>query len=135
MRRVALVMLLLVIWPHRIAVDRIAHVNKMVAVAKAAPERTLTMTVTAYASTDRDCGKHDGITATGSKAGPGTVASDWRTLPPGTRLEIPGYGPGVVADRGGGITKDHLDVWMHDEQSARKFGRQKVKVKILEVQP
>jgi 3D (Asp-Asp-Asp) domain-containing protein len=110
--------------------DHIGDTNKMVAIRQAAPPKVIEMTVTAYASTDRDCGKHDGITATGSLAGPGTVASDWRTLPPGTRLEIPGYGPGIVADRGGGIQGDRLDVWMHDEKAARKFGRRKLKVRI-----
>jgi 3D (Asp-Asp-Asp) domain-containing protein len=124
-------MLLLVIWPRSVAVDHIGDTNKMIASRQAAPDRVIECEVTAYTSTDADCGKHDGITATGSKAGPGTVAADWHTLPPGTRLEIPGYGPAVVADRGGGITNDRLDVWMHDEQSARKFGRKKLQVRIL----
>lgn len=133
MRRVAgvLALLLLVIWPHRITVDRIVGTNKMVASHQAAPERTLTMTVTAYASTDRDCGKHDGITATGSLAGPGTVASDWRTLPPGTRLEIPGYGPGIVADRGGGIHNNRLDLWMASREACKKWGVRDLRVKVL----
>jgi 3D (Asp-Asp-Asp) domain-containing protein len=123
--RALILALLLLLYPHPLA-DHLPGSGKMSKTAQ-----TFLATVTAYTSSDRDCGKHDGITATGSQAGPGTVASDWRTLPPGTRLEIPGYGPAVVADRGEAIQGDKLDVWVRDEMTARKFGRQRLKVRIL----
>jgi 3D (Asp-Asp-Asp) domain-containing protein len=128
---IILIIMSLLLRPAQAYPDRIVDSTKMIASRQTAPERILTMTVTAYASSDADCGKHDGITATGSKAGPGTVASDWHVLRPGTRLEIPGYGPGIVADRGGGIRGDRLDVWMHDRAAARRWGRRKVKVQVL----
>jgi 3D (Asp-Asp-Asp) domain-containing protein len=123
MTRALILLLLLLLWPHPLA--------DLPGPGKMSVAQTFLATVTAYTSSDRDCGKHDGITATGSLAGPGTVASDWNTLPPGTRLEIPGYGPAVVADRGEAIQGDKLDVWVRDEMTARKFGRQRLKVRIL----
>ncbi len=123
-----LALTLLLATPARLAADPITHREP----SRHDTAQIFIATVTAYSSTDADCGKHDGITATMTKAGPGTVASDWRTLPPGTRLEIPGYGPGVVADRGEAIQGDKLDVWMHDEKAARLWGRRKVEVRVIQ---
>ena len=108
------------------------HVQVHIVVKPSRQTKTLTMVVTAYASTDADCGKHDGITATGSKAGSGTVAADWQVLSPGTRLEIPGYGQGVVADRGGGIRGNKLDVWMPDRNQCFKWGKKKLEVRVIQ---
>ena len=132
MRALVLALLLLLCWPHPLS-DHITDAGKMIRSVHTAgsTERVIEMTVTAYTSTDADCGKHDGITATGVKAAPGTIAADWTRYPPGTRLEVPGYGRGVVADRGGGIHNNRLDVWVRDEMTARKFGRQRLKVRIL----
>lgn len=123
-----LALTLLLATPARLAADPIAHREP----SRHDTAQIFIATVTAYSSTDADCGKHDGITATGSKAGPGTIASDWCTLPPGTRLEIPGYGPGVVADRGEAIQGDKLDVWYPTETDAIRFGKQRMKVRILQ---
>lgn len=95
-------------------------------------QQVIEMEITAYTSSIEDCGKDDGITATGSKAGPGTLSADWRLFPPGTRMEIPGYGRGVVSDRGGGIRGNRLDVWLPDAESVKNYGRQRLEVKILE---
>lgn len=134
MRRLILALLLLLCWPHPLAPDQYhyAQVRNMVEASRQEQERVIEMTVTAYTSTDADCGKHDGITATGVKAYPGTLAADWGQYPPGTRMEVPGYGMGIVADRGGGIHNDRLDVWCRDEMTARKFGRQRLKVRVIQ---
>jgi 3D (Asp-Asp-Asp) domain-containing protein len=120
--------LLLLLYPHPLfeAPPRVHTASR------ADTAETFLATVTAYSSTDADCGKHDGITATMTKAGPGTIASDWRTFPPGTRLEIPGYGPGVVSDRGEAIRGDKLDVWMHDRAAAKQWGRQRLTVRVIQ---
>ena len=46
----------------------------------------------------------------------------------GTRLQIPGYGTGVVEDVGGAITGRHIDVWMPSHETARRWGRRNLKV-------
>lgn len=95
------------------------------------------MEATAYCNDFRCTGKRPGdkgygITYTGTIAGPGTVAADLSILPPGTKLFIPGYGPGVVSDTGGKIKGNKLDLWFSDHESALKWGRQLVRVEILE---
>lgn len=63
----------------------------------------------------------------------GTVAADTRYHPFGTRFQIPGYGRGVVEDRGGAIRgPQRLDVYFDSHDDARQWGRRKVKVRKLE---
>ncbi len=61
----------------------------------------------------------------------GTLAADTRYYPFGTRIYIPGYGYGVVEDRGGAIKgKNRLDAYYNSHKRALKWGRQKIKVNI-----
>ena len=64
-----------------------------------------------------------GKTATGLPVGPGIVAVDPGVIPLGTRMTIPGYGEGVAADVGGGITGAHIDVWIASCPDAASFTR------------
>jgi 3D (Asp-Asp-Asp) domain-containing protein len=108
------------------------------------------MTVTAYCPCKKCCGwkrnwfgmpvyssgrakgdrKKVGLTASGEKARPGTIAAD-PSIPFGTQLYVPGYGYGVVQDRGGAIKGDHIDVFFKSHKQALNWGRQNVPVKIL----
>ena len=72
--------------------------------------------------------KEIGVTAKGTQARLGTVAADPKVYPFGTRLQIPGYGTGVVEDVGGAITGRHIDVWMPSHATALRWGRRKLKV-------
>ena len=85
-------------------------------------------TVTSYCSCHECCGKSDGITASGKKARRGTIASP---LPFGTRIKIPGYGVGVVEDRGGAIVGDRIDVWHSTHQAAREWGVRRIECEVL----
>lgn len=61
----------------------------------------------------------------------GTVAADTRYYPFGTRLTIPGYGRGVVEDRGGAIKGPRrLDVYYCSHRRALRWGRQVVPVEV-----
>lgn len=61
----------------------------------------------------------------------GTVAADTSYYPFGTRMKIPGYGEGVVEDRGGAIKgPDRLDVYFDSHRRARRWGRQRLDVEI-----
>lgn len=86
------------------------------------------MEATAYLPSD---GNGDGITATGTIAGYGTVAVDPRVIPLGTRLYIPGYGTALAADTGGAIKGNIIDLCMEDYGEAMRFGRRTVKVYVL----
>jgi len=73
-----------------------------------------------------------GITASGTKAKPGTLAADTRYYPFGTVFYIPGYGYGVVEDRGGDIKGRHrLDLYHNTHQEARRWGRKKVQAVVF----
>lgn len=55
-----------------------------------------------------------GITATGVPVTQGIVAVDPNVIPLGTRMYIPGYGFGVAADTGGGISGNMIDLGYPD---------------------
>lgn len=83
---------------------------------------------TGHHKEDVDYGK----TFFGSTARLGTVAADINLFKPGTRLYIPGYGLGVVSDKGSGITGNKLDLWFPDHATARAYGRKQLQVQVLD---
>lgn len=84
-----------------------------------------TMDASAYHPSD---GNGLGITATGTKAGRGTVAVDPGVIPLGSSLFIPVYGEAVAADTGGAIQGNRIDLCMETYQECYDFGRQNIEV-------
>ena len=82
--------------------------------------RTLTVLATGYSL--------DGSTATGLPVGWGVVAVDPSVIPLGTRMSIPGYGEGVAADIGSGISGAMIDLWFPSDSAARAWGRRPVTI-------
>jgi hypothetical protein len=61
----------------------------------------------------------------------GTIAADTRYYPFGTRMFVPGYGYGVVEDRGSAIKGPRrLDIFYRSHTEALQWGRKKVNVTI-----
>ncbi len=59
----------------------------------------------------------------------GTIAADTHYYPFGTRMFIPGYGWGIVEDRGKAIKgPSRIDLFFNSHNRARKWGKKKVKV-------
>jgi hypothetical protein len=59
----------------------------------------------------------------------GTIAADTDYYPFGTRMYIPGWGWGVVTDRGGAIKgPDRLDILFPSHRKANEWGRRQVEV-------
>lgn len=75
--------------------------------------------------------KRVGVTSRGKIAKHGTIAADLRHYPYGTRLNVPGYGTGVVEDIGGAIKGHHIDVWFPTHQEAKRWGAKWLKVEPL----
>jgi 3D (Asp-Asp-Asp) domain-containing protein len=73
-----------------------------------------------------------GRTATGLPAHYGVVAVDPRVIRLGSRLFIDGYGAAIAADTGGAIHGNRIDLCMDSLRSAINFGRQPVKVYVLQ---
>jgi 3D (Asp-Asp-Asp) domain-containing protein len=78
----------------------------------------------------------EGTGASGKWSHPGTVAADRKVLPLKSRIRV--YGAGqysgdyTVEDTGGKVDGHHIDVFMPSQVEAKKFGRQRVKVVVLE---
>jgi 3D (Asp-Asp-Asp) domain-containing protein len=61
-----------------------------------------------------------------------TIAADPKVFPIGTVLYVPGYGFGVVADTGGAIKGNKIDLYFATkEQVYKEWGKRKVHVYIL----
>ena len=69
-----------------------------------------------------------GHTSTGAPVGWGVVAVDPAVIPLGTRLTIPGYGEGVAADTGSGVSGGSIDLWFPTPAQARGWGRRTVTI-------
>jgi 3D (Asp-Asp-Asp) domain-containing protein len=78
----------------------------------------------------------EGETASGTQARPGTVAADPDVLPLGSRIRVSGAagysGVYEVTDTGRAIKGKEIDIYMPTAAEAKKFGRQTVKVTVLE---
>ncbi|MBP8130281.1 MAG: 3D domain-containing protein [Candidatus Hydrogenedentes bacterium] len=79
---------------------------------------------------DKGKPKRVGVTASGTKARPGTIAADTSVYPFGTVMFIPGYGYGRVEDRGGAIKGEHIDLFFKKHKQALAWGRQDKRVKV-----
>ena len=76
-----------------------------------------------------------GRTASGLPVGVGVVAVDPNVIPLGTRMFIPGYGPGIAADVGSAIRGNIIDLWMPSTAAARRWGRRTVTITIYGWRP
>lgn len=78
----------------------------------------------------------EGKTAAGTHTHEGIVAADPNLLPLGTRIRLHDAGPYsgeyVVRDTGREIEGRELDVYLANDQEAKRFGRKSVRVEILE---
>ena len=75
-----------------------------------------------------------GRTASGVNTRPGVIAADPRVLPLGTIVHIRAgryTGTYTVLDTGGRIKGHTIDIFLPDYVEARRFGRQRIKVKVL----
>lgn len=101
------------------------------------------MVATGYDLSYESCGKYPddpyyGITASGAKAQPGTVAVDPSVIPLGTKLYIastdgsPDYGFATALDTGSAIKGYRVDLFMENNQDALNYGIRPVKVYILD---
>ena len=100
-----------------------------------------TVTATGYTAGVESTGKNKdhpeyGITFSGVKVKRdlySTIAADLTVFPIGTILFIPGYGFGVVADKGGAIKGNRLDLYYETvEDVYRLWGKKQVDVYVVQ---
>jgi len=100
-----------------------------------------TVTATGYTAGVESTGKSKGhpeygITYSGVKVKRdlfSTIAADLNVFPIGTILFIPGYGYGVVADKGGAIKGNELDLYYETvEDVYNKWGKKKLDIYVVQ---
>jgi len=83
-------------------------------------------------STGKNLGdKGYGVTASGTTVSEGRTVACPKSIPFGTKIHIEGFGYRICEDRGGAIVEGHLDIYVDSLTKARKLGRQKLLVTIL----
>ncbi|WP_420819554.1 3D domain-containing protein [Paenibacillus pinistramenti] len=118
----------------------VAGLQKQETVQK--PAEVVTVLATGYTAGYESTGKRPshpqyGITYSGvkvrrDKGALSTIAADLKVFPLGTILYIPGYGYGVVADKGGAIKGNHLDLYFSTtKQVFEEWGKKKVDVRVI----
>lgn len=82
-----------------------------------------------------NCNGCSGKTATGIdlRANPNlkVIAVDPSVIPLGTKVWVEGYGHAIAGDTGGAIKGNKIDVFLPSKEQAYRFGRKKVKIRIL----
>lgn len=107
--------------------DALSRYKKSTAV----PKGKFEINASAYTAAADECGKSDGITASGLKV------MENRTLacPPqfslGTKVKIEGMGTYTCEDRGGAIKGNHFDIYMKTKKQAFAFGRQILTAEVM----
>ena len=95
--------------------------------------REIYVTSTAYTASCNGC---SGTTATGVNllANPNAkvIAVDPRVIPLGSKVYVEGYGYAIASDTGGAIKGNKIDVFFPSKTDAYRWGRQTVKIKILD---
>ncbi len=90
------------------------------------------VTATAYTAHCNGC---TGITSTGInlKSNPDVkvIAVDPSVIPLGSKVWVEGYGYAVAGDTGGAIKGNKIDLFIPSKSQAYKFGRKKVRIKVL----
>lgn len=91
--------------------------------------------VTAYTAGVESTGKRKGdkgygLTASGEYVQQGVTIACPKDFAFGTKVDIEGYGMRVCHDTGSAINSGKIDLYMDSVSAARKFGRQKLQVKI-----
>ena len=92
---------------------------------KVSYSRTFTGNCTAYYMGDTAVG------AAGTRCHYGTCAVDPSFVPYGTKLYVTGYGIAVANDCGGAVKNNVVDLYMHNNGEALRWGRRHVKVYVL----
>ncbi len=94
--------------------------------------KQFTVNASAYTAAADECGKSDGITASGLKVTEKRTLACPREFPFGTKIKIEGMGEYRCEDRGGAIKGNKVDIYMETKKEAFAFGRQNLTAEIIQ---
>lgn len=96
------------------------------------PSGRFVINVSAYTAAADECGKSDGITASGARVKENETIACPRQFPFGTKLFIEGFGTYICQDRGGAIKGNKVDMYMKTKAQAFAFGRRNLLAHVVE---
>lgn len=96
------------------------------------PKEKFVINASAYTAAADECGKSDGITASGVKVQEKRTIACPKNFPFGTKLEIEGMGTYVCEDRGGAIKGNKIDIYMQTKGEAFQFGRRNLVAQVVD---
>ncbi|MDD5083901.1 MAG: 3D domain-containing protein [Candidatus Moranbacteria bacterium] len=96
------------------------------------PTEPFTINASAYTAAADECGKSDGITASGVKVQEKRTLACPQMYPFGTKISIEGYGVFTCEDRGGAIKGNHFDIYTETKTEAFAFGRRHLLAQVVQ---
>ncbi len=95
------------------------------------PKGKFTINASAYTAAADECGKSDGITASGLKVKEKETIACPPQFPMGTKIRISDMGIYICQDRGGAIKGNHIDIYMETKKEAFAFGRRNLEAEVI----
>lgn len=95
------------------------------------PSGKFTINASAYTAAADECGKDDGITASGIKVAEKRTLACPPSYPFGVKINIEGYGVFTCEDRGGAIKGNKFDIYMATKKEAFAFGRRHLVAEVV----
>ena len=95
------------------------------------PQGKFIINASAYTAAADECGKSDGITASGLKVKEKNTIACPPQFPFGAKIKIADMGTYVCEDRGGAIKGNKIDIYMHTKKEAFAFGRKNLEAEII----
>ncbi len=100
--------------------------------AKLETGKRFTINASAYTAAADECGKNDGITASGLMVTENRTLACPPNYPFGAKIAIEGMGEFRCEDRGGAIKGNKFDIYMETKSEAFAFGRQHLEAEIID---
>lgn len=95
------------------------------------PRGTFEINASAYTAAADECGKSDGVTASGLRVAENRTLACPPQYPFGAKINIEGYGTYRCEDRGGAIKGNRFDIYMETKREAFAFGRRHLVAEVV----
>lgn len=96
------------------------------------PSEPFVINASAYTAAADECGKSDGITASGLTVEENRTLACPPAFPFGTKIAIKGMGEYRCEDRGGAIKGNKIDIYMETKKEAFSFGRRNLVAEVIQ---
>ncbi|HPN54882.1 MAG TPA: 3D domain-containing protein [Candidatus Moranbacteria bacterium] len=96
------------------------------------PKGQFKINASAYTAAADECGKSDGVTASGLKVKEKRTIACPKEFPFGAKISIEGMGIYTCEDRGGAIKGNKIDIYVETKKEAFDFGRQHLMAEVVE---